>query len=113
MASLMATENVIVQRTLLLYHRYKHQQATKLLIDFFTASTRGRFTDNTECQPVIYSLDKINERIRGLNWEHGEDDELGIIDYRTIAYSWVMTLQSPGAAMKLKDLCWWKQYPVG
>jgi hypothetical protein len=108
-------------RSLLPYHKHKHQSATKLLINLFTEYNGGWFMHNRECQQLGNSLEKINERIRTMNREHGEKESLGIIDYNTIAYGWEYTRWKvkPSVDMeqwhrqKLVDFCKRRQYPMG
>jgi hypothetical protein len=108
-------------RSLLPYHKNKHQRATTILIDLFKKSNGGWFFCSEECQQLKDCLNIINDRIRSLNLEHGEDEGLGTIDYNTIAYGWEFnrSRRKPSAEMeewqrqKLLDFCRRKQNPMG
>lgn len=89
------------------YHQFKHQSATKHIIDLYFESEAGHSTDSERCKWIQRRIDTINARIRVLNVEHRLPESLGIIDYGAIIQGW----KDGGHA--LRDLCEWKQYVVG
>lgn len=94
------------------YHWYKHQRATKHIIELYEAYFAE--TDSVQKAAIACSqLDKLNFRIRELNKEFNLADDLGLIHYGAFLYGWRQTRDGNVSPNALEDFCKRKPYMKG
>ncbi|KAA8641426.1 hypothetical protein EYZ11_010928 [Aspergillus tanneri] len=110
----LATTSQSVQ--LQMYHRYKHQRATKHLIDLYEALETD-YLDLEEqvkkSELAISHIEGINSRIKECNREQNLPHTLGVIDYGAFLYGWEQKKDRALIRSDLTEFCKRKQYMKG
>lgn len=106
----------LIDFNICMYHRYKHQRATKHIIELYEASFVDRVAEAESVQKAMAAssqLDNLNSRIRQLNKESNLPDDLGVIEYGAFLYGWRQMRDGRISPDMLESFCKQKQYMKG
>lgn len=109
-------ELISIGRNLSMYHQYKHQRATKHLIELYEAYFTDCMTETESIEKATtacFQLDRLNSRIRELNQESNVPDDLGLIDYGAFLYGWRRVRDESISPDALEKFCRREQYMNG